>query len=103
MKPPTIHEQKDYLEKHLDNSVSKEDLIELICNDSHTITELRRVKKDLLKQIKELSKMNGELRREIHDLNDRYDEVTKSWFSKLFVWKRKLFKLSIRNPFYIQS
>jgi len=43
MKPPTIHEQKDYLEKHLDNSVSKEDLIELICNDSHTITELRRV------------------------------------------------------------
>ena len=103
MKLPTIHEQKDYLKKHLDNSASKEDLIELISNDSHTITELRKVKKDLLKQIKELSKMNGELRREIHDLNDKYDEVTKSWFSKLFVWKRKLFKISIRNPFYIQS
>tara|TARA_R100000742_G_C4275104_1_gene95380 strand:+ start:107 stop:436 length:330 start_codon:yes stop_codon:yes gene_type:complete len=96
----SIEEQKEFLENC---SLTKEDLIELASMEMHTTIELRKVKRSLLRQIKELSQMNGELRREIHDLNDRYDEVTKSWFSKLFVWKRKLFKLSIRNPFYIQS
>ena len=85
-----------------DSGLEQKELIGIICDEMEKTEKLSEVKKDLLNQIKELSQMNGELRREIHDLNDRYDEVTKSWFAKLFVWSKKLFKLSIRNPFYIK-
>ena len=110
MKQPESNNYRARQNYFEDLGLEQKELIGIICEEMEKTEELSidlnrslEVKESHLNQIKELSKMNGELRREIHDLNDRYDEVTKSWFSKLFVWKRKLFKLSIRNPFYIQS
>tara|TARA_R100000742_G_C4201482_1_gene30463 strand:- start:70 stop:402 length:333 start_codon:yes stop_codon:yes gene_type:complete len=93
-----------------DSGLEQKELIGIICDEMEKTEELSEVKKDLLSQVKELSKMNGELRREKHDLEDRlialqiewqdlYHKANKSWFVKL---NDKLSKLSIRNPFYIK-
>ena len=62
--------------------------------------QLRNTKKELLEQIKHLSQLNGEYRRERHDMEDKLIEATTPWYVKL---NNKLRKLGIRNPFYIQS
>jgi hypothetical protein len=62
--------------------------------------QLRNTKKELLEQIKHLSELNGEYRRERHDMEDKLIEATTPWYVKL---NNKLRKLGIRNPFYIQS
>ena len=60
----------------------------------------KNTKKELLLQVKHLSQLNGEYRRERHDMEDKLIEATKPWHLKL---KNKLNRLSIRNPFYIKS
>ena len=62
--------------------------------------QLRNTKKELLEQIKHLSQLNGEYRRERHDMEDKLIEATTPWYVKL---NNKLRKLGIRNPFYIQN
>ena len=62
--------------------------------------QLRNTKKELLEQIKHLSQLNGEYRRERHDMEDKLIEATTPRYVKL---NNKLRKLGIRNPFYIQS
>ena len=59
-----------------------------------------KTKKGLLEQIKHLSELNGEYRREWHGMKDKLIEATMPWHVKL---NNKLFKLGIRNPFYIKS
>jgi len=87
--------RKDYFE---DSGLEQKELIGIICDEMEKTEELREVKKSLLNQVKELSKMNGELRREKYDLEDKLI-ANKSWFVKL---NDKLSKLGIRNPFYIK-
>ena len=67
------------------------------------IIMLKVAKDRLLGQTKHISLLNGQLIRERNDMEDKLIEATKPWYSKLFVWKKKLFKLSIRNPFYLES
>ena len=64
------------------------------------IETYKNTKKELLEQIKHLSRLNGEYRRERHDMEDKLIEATTPWYVKL---KNKLTNLSIRNPFYIKS
>jgi len=62
--------------------------------------QLRDTKKRLLKDVKHLSELNGEYRRERHDMEDKLIEATTPWYVKL---KDKLPKLGIRNPFYLMQ
>ena len=48
---------------------------------------LQNTKQRLLEQIKSLSELNGQYRRERHDMEDKLIEATKPWYSKLLVWK----------------
>tara|TARA_X000001388_G_scaffold77065_1_gene76315 strand:+ start:4625 stop:4999 length:375 start_codon:yes stop_codon:yes gene_type:complete len=93
-------EKKDRIFK-LEQSVAvKTDLIETL---EEEIVMFKEAKESLLSQAKHLSGLNGQLIRERNDMEDKLIEATKPWYSKLFVWKKKLFKLSIRNPFYLES
>ena len=95
-----LNENKDIIFNLAQSLEGKKDLIERLNKEIKTYKETKR---DLLEQIKHLSKVNGEYRRERHDMEDKLIEATKPWYSKLFVWKSKLFKLSIRNPFFLES
>ena len=58
---------------------------------------LRNTKQELLETIKDLSQLNGEYRRERHDMEDKLIEATKPWYSKLLVWKNKLLPSSMAD------
>jgi hypothetical protein len=64
-----------------------------------TNEQLLNTNRELLGQIKHLSELNGEYRRERHDMEDKLIEATTPWYVKL---KNKLSKLGIRNPFYVK-
>ena len=76
---------------------SHKDLIKTLDKE---IKIYKNTKKELLEQIKHLSQLNGEYRRERHDMEDKLIEATTPWYVKL---NNKLRKLGIRNPFYIQN
>ena len=85
-------------------SKNRAERIATLNNDIITIKreneQLRNTKKELLEQIKHLSQLNGEYRRERHDMEDKLIKAITPWYVKL---NNKLRKLGIRNPFYIQS
>tara|TARA_R100000234_G_C4998661_1_gene179269 strand:+ start:1255 stop:1704 length:450 start_codon:yes stop_codon:yes gene_type:complete len=90
-------ENKDVI-SNLEQSVrDHKSLIKTLDED---IEMYKNTKKELLLEIKHLSQLNGEYRRERHDMEDKLIEATKPWYLKL---KNKLTKLSLRNPFYIKS
>lgn len=90
-------ENKDVI-SNLEQSVR--DYKGLIKTLDKDIEMYKNTKKELLLQVKHLSQLNGEYRRERHDMEDKLIEATKPWHLKL---KNKLNRLSIRNPFYIKS
>lgn len=110
VKPQHIKYYKEVIEGNIESMNNRLDeynsIIEKLKYDNAVMLreneQLRNTKKELLESIKHLSELNGEYRRERHDMEDKLIEATKPWYSKLFVWKSKLFKLSIRNPFYIK-
>ena len=89
-------------EKLSDISEKRKERIAVLNNDKAELLlenkQLQDTKKELLEQITHLSQLNGEYRRERHDMEDKLIEATKPWYLKL---RDKLPKLGIRNPFYL--
>ena len=106
VKPQYIKYYKEVIEGNIESMSNRLDeyksTIEKLDYDKAVMLreneQLRNTKKELLEQIKHLSQLNGEYRRERHDMEDKLIESTKPWYFKL---KDKLPKLGIRNPFYI--
>ena len=93
-----LNEEKNDKISNLEQSLKgHKDLIETLDKE---IKIYKNTKKELLEQIKHLSQLNGEYRRERHDMEDKLIEATTPWYVKL---NNKLRKLGIRNPFYIQN
>lgn len=96
-----LNEEKNDAILKLDRSVTeKAEKIEDLKED---IVMLIEAKDNLMSQAKHLAELNGQYRRERHDMEDKLIKATMPWYSKLYVWKNKLYKLSIRNPFYFES
>ena len=93
-----LNEEKNDKISRLEQSITDhKSLIKTLDKD---IEIYKNTKKELLLQIKHLSELNGEYRRERHDMEDKLIEATTPWYVKL---NNKLGKLSIRNPFYIRN
>ena len=111
VRPQYIKYYKEVIEGNIESMNNRleeyNSIIEKLKYDNKVMLQenksLQNTKQRLLEQIKSLSELNGQYRRERHDMEDKLIEATKPWYSKLLVWKTKLFKLNIRNPFYIQS
>ena len=93
-----LNEEKKDIISNLEQSVR--DYKSLIKTLDEDIEMYKNTKKAFFLQIKHLSQLNGEYRRERHDMEDKLIEATTPWYVKL---NNKLRKLGIRNPFYIQS
>ena len=111
VRPQYIKYYKEVIEGNIESMNNRleeyNSIIEKLQYDNKVMLQenksLQKTKQRLLEQVKDLSELNGQYRRERHDMEDKLIEATKPWYSKLFVWKNKLFKLSIRNPFYLES
>ena len=96
-----LNEEKNDKILKLEKSITaKTEKIEDMKED---IVMLIEAKDNLMDQCKHLAELNGQYRRERHDMEDKLIEATRPWYSKLYVWKNKLYKLSVRNPFYLES
>lgn len=106
VRPQYIKYYKEVIEGNIESMQNRLDeyysMIENLKNDNTVMLreneQLKNTKKELLESIKHLSELNGEYRRERHDMEDKLIEATKPWYVKL---KNKLPNLGIRNPFYL--